>query len=597
MKAKFTFFVTTFSFVFQFAFGQIDFTPYPGNTTYCSGVLETFTSTVGTTGCGTRTWTITNGKFRDPQTLAYVSSITGNAVDVRWDNVAATGVLTVTVQCGTESYTQSKNYAIRSLTGRTLANPRANQTLPYCSTATIGLAVDVMFLLNTGGTSGITQQRADGYEWILPTGWSLGGSTGTITSTTEFITIQADNACRGGSVSVRAYVDGGCTSGKSFSSSSSISINRSSPSISVTPQAGYGGPSCGLRNPVTFTANHNLTCVAASNGYLWSFPSGWLASPIYTNSNSITVTPGGGATDGGPINVTVNLSCGSQLPATPLQLVFALPVISVASPVCNSGVNVTLTNVAPTISVTWNGGVNMTVYSGQGTSSAVIKANSTGSLGNGTISASVNCPNTTVAPKTVWVGTPGQPGSISGNTTPSVGGIYQYICSSPSQGAAYHNWLMPYGGDPLWSQSGGNVNGIIDTLTPNFIVGSSSGFLQVFGVNACPGNSGVRKLSVIPTGGGGGGIQRIMAYPNPAQKDLTVEDVSSSTNAPTIALAENTTQDFLATLVNDQNQEVKSGKSKKGKISFDLQDLRNGFYYLHIKRGDELTTKQIQIKK
>jgi hypothetical protein len=127
-------------------------------------------------------------------------------------------------------------------------------------------------------------------------------------------------------------------------------------------------------------------------------------------------------------------------------------------------------------------------------------------------------------------------------------------------------------------------------------VGSSSGFLQVFGVNEC-GNSAVRKLSVIPTGGGGGGIQRIVAYPNPAQKDLTVEDVSSSTNAPTIALAENTTQDFLATLVNDQNQEVKSGKSKKGKISFDLQDLRNGFYYLHIKRGDELTTKQIQIKK
>ena len=138
---------------FSIAFGQIDFTPYPGIGTWCNGVENTFTSTVTGTGCGVRTWSITNGKIIVNGNS--VTTATGNSIVVKWDNVASTGTLTVTVTCGEVTNTQSKNFAIRSLFGRTLANPRANQTLLYCGTATINLAVDVMFLLNTGGTTGI----------------------------------------------------------------------------------------------------------------------------------------------------------------------------------------------------------------------------------------------------------------------------------------------------------------------------------------------------------------------------------------------------------------------------------------------------------
>ncbi len=571
-----------------------DISPAPGNSTVCKGVELNYSLIPGAnfSSCGTVTWTVTNGSFSPTTDVTTTTSTVAGTVKVTWKDVADKGILTAASACFEGALSVSKTYAIKSLAGRTLANARANQTLLFCGTSTISLSVDVMFLLNTGGTTGITQQRADGYEWTLPTGWNFSGG-----SSSEFVNIYPDNGCRGGTVTVKAYVDGGCTSGKSYSKEATINISRPTPSISITPQAGYGGPSCGSGQPVTFTVNHNVSCVAANNGFLWVFPLGWLTSPVFTNGNFITVTPSGGANDGGPINVTVNLSCGTSLSATPLQLVFAPPVISVSSPVCSEGSNVTLSNVPPTISVTWSGGSNMTVFSGQGTSSAVIKANSTGSLGNGTISASVSCANTTVAPQTVWVGTPESPGSVTGEIAPSVGGIYQYNSSYSSIGAAYHNWLMPYYGNPVWSQSGGNINGIINTLTPNFIVGSSTGYLQVFGVNNC-GNSGVRRLRVTPTTGGGGGQQqRIQAYPNPAQKELTIEDISTSASSSEIVSSEDTIEDFSATLFNSQNQEVKSGKSKKGKIAFDVQDLRNGFYYLQIQNGEELTTQQIQIKK
>ena len=577
MKTKLAIIIAIHALLFQSAFGQIDYTPYPGNTTYCSGLLETFTSSVATTGCGTRTWSITNGKFRDPLTLAYVTTITGNTADVRWDNVASTGTLTVTVTCGEVTHTQSKNFAIRSLAGRTLANPRANQTLLYCGTATVNLAVDVMFLLNTGGTTGTTQQRADGYEWTLPTGWNFSGGP-----SSEFVNIYPDNGCRGGTVKVKAYVDGGCTSGRSYSNEASINVNRPTPSISITPQAGYGGPSCGSCQPVIFTVNHNISCVAANNGFLWVFPSGWLTSPVFTNGNSITVTPSGGANDGGPINVTVNLSCGTSLSATPLQLVFAPPVISVSSPVCSGGSNVTLSNVPPTISVTWSGGSNMTVFSGQGTSSAVIKANSTGSLGNGTISASVSCANTTVAPQTVWVGVPNQIADIlKGSGAIAIGATVPFSIHDPSNmstGSVTYDWDVS-GGYFQWIDTYAWT-----TITEPYLV------LYAGSRNVC-GSLGMTSRGWNIDNPGGcppGEICEMSVYPNPSSDELTVSLTSTDTKR---TITNVKLVDSNGTVVYSDT----AGKNAKD-IRIPVKDLKNGTYYLSIIQGRTIKQQQIIIR-
>ncbi len=119
----------------------------------------------------------------------------------------STGTLTVSATGCTEGpFTKSSTYTIRSLAGRVPQNAIALQSLPYCSQNSIPLSVDEMLLLNTGGTTGITQQYADGYEWNLPTGWSFSGA-----DNSRIVNIFPDNDCRGGTVTVRAYVN--CSSG------------------------------------------------------------------------------------------------------------------------------------------------------------------------------------------------------------------------------------------------------------------------------------------------------------------------------------------------------------------------------------------------
>lgn len=133
----------------QFAVAQIDFTPYPGTITHCPAQLIKYTSSVQVGGCGIRTWTVTNGIILDPSTNAEVTTITGNSVDVRWDNIAAVGKLKVTVTCGSETYVEEKNYVIRSVTGVAPQNFRlVSAAVPLCSTNPVILTLDHMFVPN-----------------------------------------------------------------------------------------------------------------------------------------------------------------------------------------------------------------------------------------------------------------------------------------------------------------------------------------------------------------------------------------------------------------------------------------------------------------
>ena len=202
-------------------------------------------------------------------------------------------------------------------------------------------------------------------------------------------------------------------------------------------------------------------------------------------------------------------------------------------------------------------------------------------------SVSGSCGISTLS-KTVWVGPPTQPGSVSGEIYPSVGAIYPYVSSAGASGAASYNWTLPYNGNPVWSQSGGNINGIIDTLNPNLIVGSSSGWVQAYGINEC-GNGAVSKLRVFPVSGGGGGIQRITIYPNPTQKILTIESTSENSS--------DKKNNFEAKLLNSFDQELTKGASTNGKLDLYIQDLQDGIYYLHVNIDGKIITKHVQIKK
>lgn len=319
------------------------------------------------------------------------------------------------------------------------------------------------------------------------------------------------------------------------------------------------------------------------------YPEGYYSAGIGINNCGKNYVALGGArtsSAGGTETITKSLY-QYQLPAD--------NIITGTSIVCNSNTNFVVQNPDNT-SVNWTVSSNLLIVSGQGTNTLTVKQNGTAN-GSGSITPTlIYCNNNdiTIPQKVVWVGVPNQPGAVNGETSPSIGGIYNYVSSAPSVGAAYHDWLMPYGGNPVWSVAGGTVSGPINTLTPNFMVGSSIGFVQVFGSNIC-GNSAVSKLRVTPTGGGGGGQQqRIQAFPNPAQEELIIFDASLSEDE-SITLQEDI--DFVVTLINSENKKVRQGNSFKGKLILDLHDLPIGFYYLQIQKGKEQITNRIQIKR
>lgn len=146
----------TFAIVFttHLAYGQIDFAPYPGNTTHCPGEVKTGYTASGN-NCGEFTWTITNGKILDSDNQE-VTTLVAPSVDIRWDNIAGIGKLKVSSTCGGEVLFEEKNFAIRSLTGRVPTNAWASFTLPYCSTAGNVLMVDQMYLNTTGGFTNVS---------------------------------------------------------------------------------------------------------------------------------------------------------------------------------------------------------------------------------------------------------------------------------------------------------------------------------------------------------------------------------------------------------------------------------------------------------
>jgi Secretion system C-terminal sorting domain len=252
-----------------------------------------------------------------------------------------------------------------------------------------------------------------------------------------------------------------------------------------------------------------------------------------------------------------------------------------ASTICSSG-TVGVTNQPSGSNLSWSS-ANTSQLTINSNSGAVTRQNNYN--GSVVVTASLsNACGSVDQTTSIWLGLPSRPGDVSGSTSPSIGGIYTYFSSSPSQGATSYNWTLPFGGNPLWSQNGGNINGIINTLTPSLFVGSSSGWLQAFGVNVC-GNSSPSRLRVIPVGGGGGGQQQRIAFPNPANENINLK------------LKEEESEDETEiVLINKNMEKVLSKITKEKEILLPLNGIPDGIYYLNISNGKERTQRQIVVK-
>jgi len=534
-------------------------------------------------------WSATNGTAtKNPNNQR-------KATVVWTDTPGASGTVTATFTvCGAANEANngtSKNLTelILSIKNQGWGTFTNSYSANFCNPVPIPITMPEMVVMGTGGFNQPNRTEVT-YVWKLPPGWKdlVTENTGEFGTTTRSITIVPTACAEPGIITVKGTLIGSgpfCNSA-AFSSVANISINSSPPIVTVVPQSGYAGSTACNITPVTFTAVVTNAPGCTISGYQWILPANSSWSLVTQTGNTASLRPSGSPADKAGIKVKVTFGCGSFREGT-ITPEFNAPVISGSTPVCTS-TTYTVGN-AQGLQIGWtSSNTAIATINSSGVVSRV--GNASGAV---TVNATLPCPEP-VNPKNIWIGIPNQPGSIAGEINPSVGSIYNYVSDYAAAGAAYHDWLMPYYGNPVWQQLGGNINGIINTLTPNFIAGSSPGNLQVFGVNAC-GNGGVRRLRVSPVSGGGGGQQqRIQTYPNPAQDELLIFDATLLEDE-SITLQEDV--DFSVVLINSDNKEVRKGGSLKGKILLDLRDLPAGFYYLKIQKPEELMTKRIQIKR
>ncbi len=159
------------------------------------------------------------------------------------------------------------------------------------------------------------------------------------------------------------------------------------------------------------------------------------------------------------------------------------------------------------------------------------------------------------------------------------------------EGATSYTWILPTGFSFI---SGEN------TSTPGIRTSTISGTYTLYcSANNLCGSSYTHSLII--NIGGGGQQQRISVYPNPTSNNLTIESAGSSLAISDANLVEKLksgeVEDFSVKLLSPLNLVLMSRESENGKIVFDVSNLQNGLYYLHILKGQELSIQQILISR
>jgi hypothetical protein len=612
MKTLIPLLLTTFVSISTLAQEPI-ISPAPGNYTSCPGELIVYEIQPGRfSGCGDYTWTVTNGSFSSTATITSKTTTT-NEVDVYWKDFAGNGTLTVSSTCSGETLSVSKTYAIRSLAGRVPQNIRKNPNLNFCETLSVRVFIDVMFLENTGGSTNIQpQQRADGYEWTMPAGWTHNGSATTpVRTIEEFIDITPTDGCKGGSITVKAFKN--CVSGRKYSASSaSLSLNRPIGTNLRVP-AGYTGPKCGDTNPVLFTAT-NIQCATnyrwTATGTQWKDAQGALG-PWNTATNSITLFPTGTINDQGNIAADIVLPC-----ATLTQTFNALytnpnlpsPSYTTNSPqlLCTNGSGTVGVNaITEAASYTWytTGGavfVNgvQTSQSNPITTAITNVSVSAPTLNNGTgykiflhvnaNRATIGCAGSNVVVREIWLGKPANVNTIAqGLQTPPP----YYVCPNTTyQFNAFdftnitnittYSWYT-YGNHTITSYNGtGNITANI--RTGNNVANT---YISVRSQNTC-GNAINWTDAILQLNGacGCGGFECMFSIsPNPSSD--YVEVAYEGEESP----------DFEIGMYNENGKMIYSNRIKQKKNKIDVRGIKPGIYILKIASKKESTEKRIKI--
>ncbi|MDF2156996.1 M12 family metallo-peptidase [Algoriphagus sp. CAU 1675] len=263
------------------------------------------------------------------------------------------------------------------------------------------------------------------------------------------------------------------------------------------------------------------------------------------------------------------------------------PSISGSNFLCSTG-NFTLTSPPPGTSISWSVspvGLFSGSTSGSG-SIATLTPYHPNTRGGATLTFNVTSAcKTTQVTKNIWVQAPLSPGPIIGNSSPGPGSISPYMVASLPSGATSMSWSLPYcvGCSQPWSFYSGQTS---TQMTAN--VGDAAGYVQAMGVNPC-GTGGASLLYVTPSGPCDPCAR---TFPNPISNEMTLEWFDTDG-----ILIENEVPEYKITLYNAGGGIIMTKTSKSPNLNFDLAQLKNGFYFLHIENKDGLIRKQIRVER
>ena len=210
--------------------------------------------------------------------------------------------------------------------------------------------------------------------------------------------------------------------------------------------------------------------------------------------------------------------------------------------------------------ITWSTNSRLTILSGQGTESVVVRGTSNG---NGVLTVVLNypgaCGNVTET-KSILVGPPFMTISLIG---PDSSG---WVTATANGGSSPYTWTL--NNTTTWTTT---------SATTNRYVGCSGGYLYVQASNNCGQGSG---STFIPPCSGGG--YYLTVHPNPADSEITVEKNSEHESfRSSEASFENpvtlTLYDFGASIVKSETY-----KESSAQLRLDISDLKKGYYFLKV---------------
>ena len=253
-----------------------------------------------------------------------------------------------------------------------------------------------------------------------------------------------------------------------------------------------------------------------------------------------------------------------------------------SGPVCNSGKTFSLNLAMPDGSVSWSKSSNLTYISGQGTDTYEVKSNSNGS---GWIEAEVS--GCSVLRKNVWSGIPLEPEWDPGELDVVYANVKNTACvTGENDGASSYDWSIV----------GGTIHSGQGTECLIFIPYCTWAVdISVEGSNACgDGPSAAQRIDVICM------HQKsiLTVKPNPSDDYLTVtvEKEKLESGTANKQLDNNQIKTYKYYLYDLNHQLVKSFTTDKGTVQFNTNNLKEGFYILHVVIREKAYKAMIEVR-